>query len=167
MSLRDKWIDLKYDVLDKWEETDKRKLLLVAALVFFLVGLGVGIANAQGFSFARGETLNHMLAVCLKKQDAIDMVNTDSKEGLAAAEALWDSKAECAPVPVQGPTVGKVVYAGKIVRSGKPEVMRVVEIIDQKGEVLAYFLTSAPVHDKPPVKGTDGAPLILKPERNS
>lgn len=160
--MRDKWIDLKYDLLEKWDSADKRKLLLVAVLTFFLIGLGLGYANAD---YRRGQVLQHQIHVCLSKADAVEILTVDNQKGQEAAQEVWNTK-QCSYVPVVGLIVGKVVFAARIKRGGEEMTARVVEIL-QEGKVVAYFLTTEPVDQRPPVKGMDGKPLNLKPDRNS
>jgi hypothetical protein len=103
--------------------------------------------QAQGLTFSTGEKLSHSLSVCLDKQDAIDILNAHKAGGKESAEKVWQEKDRCANGNVVGPNVGKVVYAVKI----DGGVFSAVEIL-LNGDVVGYFLTSAPVN---------------KPQRNS
>lgn len=124
----------------------------------------LGNLKAEEMAFTPGETLNHMLAVCLDKADAVEIVKADAEKGFEAARAVFDLKARCAPVPVIGPKVGKVVYSAKVKRADGTATESVVEIVSE-GKVEAYFITTSPV--KSPVSGVDGKVLSLKPERNA
>ena len=73
---------------------------------------------AQPMAFNTGETLGHSLSVCMEKQDALDILNAHKNEG-----------------------VGKVIYAVQV----EGGTFSAVEII-WEGEVVGYFLTSAPVN---------------------
>lgn len=117
-------------------------------------------ANAEGFQ--RGERLNHQLAVCLDKADALEILKADKEKGFEAAQTVWNEKDKCASVPVVGPLVGSVVASAKISRDGEFATMRVVEILGKDG-VIAYFFTTLPVDQR---IGDKNHPTI-KGDRNS
>ena len=100
------------------------------------------ISLALAISLSIGEPLNHMLSVCIKKEDAIEIANAERDKNFAAAMDVWEAKAECATIPVQGGKVGKVVHSVEVVRQGLKVTLRVFEI-SKDGEVIAYFITSA------------------------
>lgn len=121
----------------------KRALsVLFPLLVFVILAQPV---FAQEVGFITGENLNHFLSVCLDKQDAIDILETDRKSGAEAAEKVWQTKERCANVPVQGYSVGKIVYSVKSKREGGSVITSAVEIL-LNGKVTGYFLTTAPVN---------------------
>lgn len=115
-------------------------------LITFLFALAAcAVAASPAFaSFKTGETLNHMLSVCVEKKDAIEIVETDVAKGYEAAAEVWNAKEYCMTLPVQGPAVGKVVHSAKVKRDGKEVTVFVVEIVVD-GKVQAYFLTTLPV----------------------
>lgn len=100
---------------------------------------------ATADSITLGQPLEHTLSVCLKKADAIEIVNAEVEKGYEAANVLWMTKDECATVPVVGPTAGDVVHTVSVVRDGKKLTVRVVEIKDAKGVVMGYFMSSLPI----------------------
>lgn len=120
-------------------------VVFVGVILYFFVP---GFSHAAALSFSRGETLHHTLSACITKEDAMEIANADADGGVGAAQVVWEKKDGCQTVPVIGYTVGKVVHVRSIVRDGMKLTMRVVEIIEGK-EVVAYFLTSAPVSDHP------------------
>lgn len=117
-------------------------LLPILASLF----LPIHDAIASELSFSRGQRLEHNLSVCLDKEVAISIVEADEKEGLPAAAAIFQANDRCLPLPVVGPTVGKVVKSVQVKRAGKNATARVVEIVND-GEVIGYFLTSAKVNE--------------------
>ena len=96
---------------------------------------------AQPAAFNTGETLGHSLSVCMEKQDALDILNAHKNEGREAAEKVWNERPKCGNGNVVGPKVGKVIYAVQV----EGGTFSAVEII-WEGEVVGYFLTSAPVN---------------------
>lgn len=123
----------------------KRAIPFLFCFTALLAAL-VGPREAMALSFARGEILQHNLSICLKKEDAIAILETEAKSGFDAAMAAWNANDNCAPAPVVGGIVGKVVFAIKLTRSDKKLTMSVVEILHE-GKVVGYFLTSAPVSE--------------------
>lgn len=116
---------------------------LFAFVLFALVASAA--QKAYALRFQPGEVLQHNLSVCVSKEDAIEILTAESKNGYEAAAELWGSKDECATVPViGGQTVGKQVFAIAIRRNGESLVGKVVEIL-KDGKVIAYFLTTAEV----------------------
>jgi len=101
-----------------------------------------------------GERLSHQLSVCLKKEDAVEIVNTEATKGFEAAMEVWMAKAECEAVPVVGPTVGKIVYAAEVKREGKALTLRVFEIVHEE-KVVGYFISSANLGHASGVPGTE------------
>lgn len=101
--------------------------------------------SSRAADFSLGMVLSHALSVCLDRKDAEELLKTDVEKGFEAATAVWNAKEKCAMVPVQGPKVGKVIKSGKVKRDGKELTMSIVEIIGEKGEVMAYFLTTGSV----------------------
>jgi hypothetical protein len=135
------------------------------SFLFALTALACPIsAMAEELTFTEGEPLQHMLSVCVEKQDAIDIVKADAEKGFEAATAVWLAKGNCLSLPVVNAFVGKVVYSAPAKRGDKEVTSSVVEIVSE-GRVVAYFLTTAPV--KKPTRGVDGKALNLKPERNA
>lgn len=137
-------------------------------LISFLFALAALAAPAstlaEDLSFTEGESLQHMLSICIEKQDAIDVVKADSEKGFDAAAGVWMEKDKCQSLPVVNAFVGKVVYSAPAKRNGKDVVSSVVEIVSE-GKVVAYFITTAPVRKA--TRGVDGKALNLKPERNA
>ena len=131
------------------------KSIILAALL--------AVQEPAGFSV--GETLNHMLSVCLQKADAIEIVNTDATKGLEAANALWDAKPECNTVPVVGLVVGGVVHSASVLRDGKGVTMRVVELKDGSA-VAGYFLSSRPLLAKLEVTEPPKKSIPIDPKTN-
>jgi hypothetical protein len=113
-----------------------RLISVLFALAAFAAPLSV-FAN----SFKAGEVLSHSLSVCLKKSDAVAIVNAHAKDGIEAANKVWDAANECRTVNVVGPQVGKVVHSVKVDKNKRASV---VEIVND-GKVLAYFVTTLPV----------------------
>lgn len=135
----------------------------LGALLLWTVTTG----RAFAADFETGMVLNHMLAACIEKQDAVDIVNADSKGGYDAGAAAFASKEKCGAVPVQGATVGNVVYSGPIERDGKKLSLQVVEII-WEGKVVAFFITSGTVGKAsvlPKPKPTDGDGISMDGNR--
>lgn len=104
---------------------------------------GIYVANAQTLPL-KGEVLALNLSVCLDKKDAIEIIKADQKHGLAAANAVWESKPGCANVDVVGPTEGNVVYEAIVTRDEKKITVHVIEIVSN-GEVIGYFMSSLPL----------------------
>lgn len=121
----------------------KRLIAYLFPTVAILVAL-IGPRDAYALSFRIGESLNHNLSVCLKKEDAIEILDVDQKDGFAASSLVWDKKDECLTLPVTGVKVGKVVYTANVKRNDKSVIAKVVELVHD-GKVVAYFLTTAPV----------------------
>lgn len=109
--LRSKYLNAKHYLLDKWDDlkSDPRKLMVVIGVVFFIIGVGLGYSNnahGQTMSLSKGEVLQHMLSVCIDKDDAIEILKVDSEKGREEAGKVWEAKEKCAAVPVQGLMVG-------------------------------------------------------------
>ena len=119
-------------------------------------------SQVQAESFYKGQELQHMLDICVEKNDALEVVNTEAKEGFEAAQAMWMAKDACGTEAVSGPIVGKVVHTVNVVRRGKPLVSKVIEILSPVDDkVLAYFITTLPVTNK-----SDGSVKYVSPIRS-
>jgi hypothetical protein len=166
VSIRGVWLEVKHWVLDVAEDilSSQKKTMALLAAVFLLLGVAIGFQAKADLSFQRGEMLNHMLSVCLDKDDALEIAKADAAKGIEGAAAVFGSKDKCAPIPVQGYRVGKTIFSAPTTRNGVKVTVSVVEILND-GVVEGYFITSAPV--KEALKGTSGEPIILKPERNA
>jgi hypothetical protein len=119
----------------------------VAAIAAALLGIVSPEASA---SFKRGQQLEHMLSVCLTREDAEDVMKAEVKGGYEAAEVIWKIKEQekaCGNVPVVGPSVGKVVSTFKVKRGDKKAVAKVVEILIA-GKVEGFFITTDEVAER-------------------
>lgn len=129
---------------------------LAAALVWPL--------SSHATSFKRGETLSHLLSLCVNKANALEILKADSEAGFEAADAIWQAKDDCVTIPVVGgPTVGKVVASAQVERGGKNVTMSVVEILDAEGNAVAHFFTVGDVDQR---EGSKSHPTI-KGDRNT
>jgi len=126
----------------------RRVLFVLFAIATFSLCMS---AFAQ---FTQGEKLSHNLSVCISKADAVEIVNTDEKDGFDAASKVWNAKAECVTLPVVGPVVGKVVHSAMVKRNGQKVRAHVVEILVD-GKPVAYFITSESVSVAGGVPGTE------------
>lgn len=119
-------------------------------LLFFVVaasacGWGIQKASAaEAQSFRRGETLNHMLSVCLSLQSAVSILQTDATRGFEEALKAWAEKEDCGVVTVSGATVGRVASSVKVNRPDGEKTASAVEIV-ANGSVIGYFLSTKPI----------------------
>ena len=98
-------------------------------------------------AFMVGETLRHNLSVCVKKADAVEIVDAHASGGHEAAKAIWDAKDECQNVDVVGPTLGAVVHSAPVVLNEKNLTAKVVEIL-AGDKAIGYFVTTQEVTPK-------------------
>jgi hypothetical protein len=120
------------------------------ALAVIAAALAPIVTLANELTFKRGQQLEHMLSVCLTREDAEDVMKAEVKGGYEAAELIWKIKEQekaCGNVPVIGPKVGKVVSTFKVKREGKTIVSRVVEILIA-GKVEGFLITTAHVAER-------------------
>lgn len=136
--------ELGWKIADWWDSVmeSRTKYTMLCIFVGFVVGLSI---PAFALEFSKGQTLRHQLSVCLKKQDAIDIVNTDAQKGFDEAAKVWNDKEGCMTVPVVGLRVGNIVHSAQVKRSGSDKTARVVELIDDTDSVVGYFLTTETV----------------------
>ena len=142
--------EIKWWIQDKWDDLKDKRLTAYIGILFGAAAIAAALlgsynAVAAELTFAKGESLKHNLSVCLKKEDAIAIVQADMTGGFDAAAALWQANDQCQKVPIVGPVVGNVIFAGAVSRNGATVILRVVEIV-VNGKVEAYFLTSATVN---------------------
>ena len=104
----------------------------------------ISLLVAAVLTFAEGEVLNHNLSVCIDKKDALEILEVDSTQGEQAGMDLWMKKDGCDNIPVLGYKVGKIVHSAQVKRAGSTVTIRIIEILGD-GQVMGYFLTSAPV----------------------
>lgn len=117
-------------------------------ILFGILTLAISVKPALADDWTVGETLQHQISVCLKKEDAIEIVTAHRDKGLSAAEAMWESKAECRTVPVIAAEVGNVVFSARVKVNDEERTGSVVEIV-RKGRVIGWFITTMPVHPRP------------------
>jgi hypothetical protein len=121
-----------------------------AAFIGFMFGLVVLVASLMpitAYAWTVGDSLEHQLSVCLKKEDAVEIVTAHRDKGLVAAQEVWEAKDACRTIPVIGATVGKVVFSAPVEVNGEKRTGSVVEIV-RGGEVIGFFLTTQPVENK-------------------
>ena len=114
-------------------------------MIFVLCAFVLWVANSWGGQFSKGETLNHMLSVCIEKDDAIAIVRTHATKGKDAALAIWSTKDGCASIPVVGPKAGEIVYTASVKDGDSHRIAQVIEIIGPDGKLMGYFLAYAPL----------------------
>ena len=126
-----------------------RKLLWILFPLTACMAVFCGTSQA---AFYKGEELAHQLTICLKKSDAIAIVDAHSKSGYEAAKTIFEKVDECATMPVVGgPAVGDVVHSAVIVSGGNKQTAKVVEIVHE-GKVVAYFITTQEWTEKKALK---------------
>lgn len=109
-------------------------------LIWVLFAIAALSATLSAFAaYHKGQVLNHFLSVCLDKQDGVDVANA-SDAGPEKADEAFTAKERCANVPVQGATVGGVVYKSKT-----------ASVVELKADgVIGYFITRQPVGEYKP-----------------
>lgn len=99
--------------------------------------------------WAEGERMQHMVSVCLDKEDANEVVDAHADKGVDAAQALWETKGRCRTLPVVGALVGKVVHRRSVKVEGESRTASVVEILAPDHSIAGYFITTQRVNEKP------------------
>jgi hypothetical protein len=116
----------------------------------FLFGCAVAVASLQPLvaraEFHKGDRLDHVLSVCLSKEDAIEIVKADAEKGRNAASEIWVQKEKCGNVPVVGMTAGETILTVNVKRpDGVNKVARVIEVVNPNGVVIGWFMTTLPL----------------------